>query len=176
MAKVRGPLYSMMVSGAIGEIVFDRRGFIRRKGVQRDAKTAAQGNFRQAMTAAQKCAGVCGPDTRRELRAVADKPTQWVPFLNKRLLGAKRARYRHLLDVFHGDAVDRARWDTAAAGIGLKPVHYKYADEPPVSPGAQLFLLVATLHELGIYPELEYRVEPGVVEVDVRAWAERVVS
>jgi hypothetical protein len=166
----------MMVSGAIGEIVFDRRGFIRRKGVQRDAKTPAQGNFRQAMTTAQKCAGVCGPDTRRELRAVADKPTQWVPFLNKRLLGARRARYRQLLDIFHGDAVDRERWDTAAIGIGLKPVHYDYADELPVSPGAQLFLLVATLHELGIYPELGYRVEPGGVEVDVETWAERVVT
>lgn len=175
MAKVRGPLYSMMVSGAIGEIVFDRRGFIRRKGGYRDAKTATQGNFRQALAAAQQCARMCGPDTRRELRAVADKPAQWVPFLNKRLLGAQRARYRQLLAMFQSEPVDQARWETAAQGIGLKPVHYDYAGEPPVTPGVQLFLLVATLHELGIYPELGYRVEERVVEVDVEAWAERVV-
>ena len=176
MAKVKGPLYSMMVSGAIGEIVFDRRGFIRRKGNYQDAKTPVQGNFRQAMTAAQRCAGVCGPETRRQLRAVADKPAQWVPFLNKRLLGAQRARYRQLLDIYSGEAVERDRWDTAAQGIGLKTVRYNYADEPPVSPGAQLFLLVATLHELGIYPELDYQVEAGVVDVDVETWAERVAA
>jgi len=47
MAKVRAPFYSMEVSGAIGDLMFDRRGFIRRKGRSTNPKTAKQGNARQ---------------------------------------------------------------------------------------------------------------------------------
>jgi len=37
-------LYSIEVSGAVGDLVFDRRGFIRHKGRSTNPKTAKQGN------------------------------------------------------------------------------------------------------------------------------------
>jgi hypothetical protein len=70
MAKVIGPLFSFRVSGAFGEIVFDKRGIVRPKGVYRDRKTTNQGNFRQALTVAQKCVKICGPTTRQQVKNV----------------------------------------------------------------------------------------------------------
>jgi hypothetical protein len=134
----------MAVSGAFGEIVFDRRGFIRRKGIYHNPKMPQQGNLRQAMAAAPRCIKLCGPETRQQLRAVADQINQWSAYLTKQFLGPKRVHYR-------SDDVDRTAWETAATEAGLKEIRLDYAQEAPVSPGAQLFLLAMTLYELGIY-------------------------
>lgn len=170
MAKVIGPLFSMHVSGALGEIIFDRRGYVRRKGQVRDPKTSRQGDFRLAMMAAQQGVKVCGPLTRQELRRVSPEPARWSATLLKYVLGPRRANYHDGLARYAGLTWERAGWEAAAIEAGLDIISLPYAAEGAVSPGAQLFLLAATLFSLGIYGELG---RPGG---NAAAWKERVIS
>lgn len=191
MAKVTNPLFSTAVSGAIGDIIFDKRGYVRQKGQYRDRKSAAQGNARQALTAAQRCAKVCGTETRKRLRAVADEASYWSAFLTKSILGPKRVTFEARRAFYNGDdapeptplagvttelglkeglliespALSTSDWEAEAVELGLEEVHLDYADEPPISPGLQLFMLAATLYELEIYTELG---DPG--ETEAAAW------
>jgi hypothetical protein len=195
MAKIRNPLFSMVVSGAFGDIIFDRRGYVRRKGGYRDRKSASQGNARQALTAAQRCAQVCGPETRKRLRAVADKASYWSAYLTKHILGSKRATFEERRAIYNGGdapeptpledvttqldlqesllpespAEPAPDWEAEALELGLVEVHLDYADEPPISPGLQLFMLAATLYDLGIYTELG---DPATA--DAAAWRKAV--
>lgn len=176
MAKVEGPLYSMAVSGAFGEIVFDRRGFIRRKGVYHNPKTPQQGNLRQAMAVARRCIKLCGPETRQQLRTVADRANQWSAYLTRQFLGPKRAHYLAHYARYQSDDVDRTAWETAATEAGLKEIRLDYAQEAPVSPGAQLFLLAMTLYELGIYEGLGHPAGSETTEPDVEGWQASIVG
>ena len=152
MAKVTGPLFSMGASGSFGDIVFDRRGIARFKVAQRDSQTATQGDFRQAMSVAQKCVKVCGPTTRELLKGSAEDPSTWHIHLVKYLIGSHRAAFDAAWQLYKSDPeVDQAGWETAAGELGLRPVSVDYATETGVSPGAQLFILASTLFSLGLY-------------------------
>ena len=172
MAKVRAPFYSMEVSGAIGDLVFDRRGFVRRKGRQTNPKTAKQGNARQPMAAAQRCIKVCGPQTRQQLRMVARPASQWSSYLTGQFLGPKRAHFLDRQARYHGEDVDRAAWEQAAVEAGLKEVRIDYAEDGPISAGAQFFMLAATLYDLGIYEALG---DPAA-EADVEGWRDSIMA
>jgi hypothetical protein len=170
MAKVIGPLFSMKVSGALGEIIFDRRGYVRRKGELRDPKTSRQGDFRLAMMAAQQGVKVCGPQTRQQLRQLSDEPARWSAFLLKHLLGPRRANYNECLARYADPGLDQAGWEAAAVEAGLRPVSLAYAADAGISAGAQLFLLASTLFSLGVYIEL------GQPDSKAAAWKEYIIS
>jgi hypothetical protein len=176
MAKVKAPFYSMEVSGALGEIVFDRRGFIRRKGRYTNPKTAKQGNARQAMAAAQRCIKLCGPQTRQQVRAVADRASTWGPFLTRQFLGPKRVHYLDRTALYHSEGVDQPAWEQAAVEVGLREVNIDYANDGPVSAGAQLFMLAATLYDLGIYEALGAPAGDGTSKPDVEGWKDSIAA
>jgi len=172
MAKVRAPLYSMEVSGAVGDLVFDRRGFIRRKGRTTNPKTAKQGNARQAMTAAQRCIKVCGPETRQQLRAVAKPASQWSAYLTGQFLGPKRAHFLERQARYQDEDIDQTVWEQAAKEAGLEAVEIDYADDAPISAGAQLFMLATTLYDLGLYAALG---NPAA-EANVEGWRDGIMA
>jgi hypothetical protein len=160
----------MKMSGALGEIVFDRRGFVRLKGHNPNRRTASQGDFRQTMAAAQKCAQVCGSNTRQLIRNVADEPARWSAYLVKNLIGPDRTNYQINMRRFASRIVDQPAWEAAAVEAGLRPVHLDYAGEAEISPGAQLFMLAWTLFSLGLYETL------GRPDGNARAWKESIIS
>lgn len=160
----------MKVSGALGEIIFDRRGYVRRKGQVRDPKTGSQGDFRQAMMAAQKCVQVCGPQTRQYLRRLSAEPARWSATLLKHLLGPRRSNYNDCLACYGDPALDRAGWEAAAVEAGLRPVSLAYAGEAGISAGAQLYLLASTLFSLGVYEGL------GQPNGNAGVWQESIIS
>jgi|GEM_PF-3479140 len=168
MAKVIGSLFNLRISGAIGELVFDKRGFVRPKGVYRDRKTTTQGNFRQALTVAQRCVKVCGPQTRQQVKSITPAQARWNCHLMKELLGPQRARYNQAIADFTAPAVDQAAWETAALKLGMRAVTVDYAAEAGISPGTQLFILASTLFHLGIYTDL------GQPTANAEAWGERI--
>lgn len=160
----------MRVSGALGEIIFDRRGFVRRKGRVRDPKTSRQGDFRQAMMAAQEGVKVCGPQTRQALRRLSPEPARWSAFLLKHLLGPGRSTYNECLARYAEPGLEQSGWEVAAVEADLRPVSLAYAGDTAISAGAQLFLLASTLFSLGLYGELG---QPGG---NAAAWQERIMS
>jgi hypothetical protein len=162
----------MEVSGALGDLVFDRRGFIRRKGRHTNPKTAKQGNARQAMAAAQRCIKICGPQTRQLLRAVAKPASRWSPYLTGQFLGPKRAHFLDRQARYHGDGIDHPAWEQVAVEIGLKEMRIDYAEDRPISAGAQLFLLAATLYDLGLYEALG---DPAT-ESNIEGWKDSVIA
>lgn len=168
MAKVIGSLFNLRISGAIGELVFDKRGFVRPKGVYRDRKTTTQGNFRQALTVAQRCVKICGPATRQQVKAITPAQARWNCYLMKELLGPQRARYHRSIEDFTAPAGDQAAWEAAALKLGLRAVTVDYAAEAGISPGTQLFILASTLFALGLYADV------GQPAANAAAWGERV--
>jgi len=72
---------------------FCTRGYAYLKPKRRDVQTPTQGDFRQAIAVAQKCASVCGSATRQQLKALVDDPTHWSSFLTSQLLGPRRAAF-----------------------------------------------------------------------------------
>lgn len=160
----------MQVSGALGEIIFDRRGYVRRKGRVRDPKTSRQGDFRQAMMAAQEGVQVCGPQTRQHLRRLSPEPARWSAFLLKYLLGPGRSNYNACLVRYAEPGIDRSEWEAAAVEAGLRPISLAYAADAGITAGAQLFLLAATLFSLGVHEEAG---QPGG---NAAAWQERIKS
>src|SRR5574341_1169579 len=135
MARVIGPLFSMRVSGALGDIIFDRRGFARLKGKYRDARTASQINFRQTLTVAQRCVKVCGPTTRQQLKQRMPGASRWNTYLVKNLIGPKQSLYQEKMNRFADTLVDQANWEAAAASIGMHEVQLDYATDATISPG-----------------------------------------
>ena len=154
MARVNGPLFSMGASGSFGSIVFDARGYAYPKPNRRDAQSPRQGNFRQAISVAQKCAGVCGDMTREQIRELADDASHWNAYLTRQLIGPKRATFVAALAEYTAGELDQSAWEAAAASLGLHEVHLPYAEEPGISPGAQLFVLASSLFGLGLYTSL----------------------
>ena len=170
MAKVIGPLFSLNVRGSFGNIVFTRRGVAYPKYGHADAKTSSQGDFRVALTVAQKCVKVCGPTTRQRLKA-ATLTTTWHGYLVKQLIGPQRATFTAYWERYEADpGVDRPGWEAAAVEAGLRPIDIPYASRADISPGAQLFILASTLDALGLFPEVE-RPNSNAGE-----WRERIVS
>lgn len=170
MAKITGPLFSMLATGSFGNIVFDRRGYAYLKPNRRDAKSPAQGDFRQAITVAQKCAAVCGTVTRQQLRAMAADPAHWSAYLTKQLVGPQRKTLLAALAQYDDPAVNQAAWEEAAASIGLREVHVPYANEAGVSPGTQLFALASILFSLGLYKSL------GQPNGNAAIWRDSIIS
>jgi hypothetical protein len=170
MAKVTGPLFSMAARGSFGDIVFDRRGFAYLKSSHRDAQTASQGDFRQAMTVAQKCVKVCGPTTRQLLRAAANSGT-WNAYLSKNLIGSNRAAFNQYWQVYQNDpTIDQAGWEAAATSMGMVSINLDYANQSAVSPGAQLFMLASTLFSVGLYTAI------GQPNGNFQEWRDNIVS
>ena len=169
MAKVIGPLFSMGASGSFGGIIFDRRGFAYMRQSYHDPKTANQGNYRQAMTVAQKCVKICGPATRQLLKATTTTRT-WHGYLMKHIIGPNHANYTQHLQNYTDPAVDQAGWEAAASSAGLQPITIGYANETQVSPGAQLFSLASTLFSLGLYTAV------GQPNDHAPAWKESIIS
>ena len=170
MAKVNGPLFSMGASGSFGNIVFDARGYAYPKPHRRDAQTPSQGNFRQAVSVAQKCASVCGDTTREQIRALADDAAHWNAYLTKQLIGPRRSAFQAALLEYAKAEVDQAGWEATAASMGLHEVYIPYAEEPAISPGAQLFVLASTLFGLGMYASL------GTPNGNAELWKDSITS
>jgi hypothetical protein len=160
----------MKASGSFGDIVFDRRGYARPKGISYDRQTASQGDFRQAMTVAQKCVKVCGPATRQLLRSVAEDPARWSAYLAKNLIGPDRALYLEAMNQYTNSELDQDDWEAAASEAGLRPVNLEYATVATVSPGAQLFALASTLFSLGIYASV------GQPNGNADTWKSQIIS
>lgn len=160
----------MKMSGTMGDMVFDRRGFVRLKGGHTGQPSASQGDIRQTMAAAQKCAKVCGPATRQLIKDAADNPTYWNAYLVKNLIGPKRSLFLENVQRYQEDpAVDQPGWEAAAIAAGLRPIRVEYANEGEISPGAQLFLLASTLFSLGLYENA------GQPNGNAGAWKESIV-
>ena len=169
MAKVTGPLFSMGATGSFGNIVFNRKGFAYLKTIHSDPQTANQGDFRQTMTVAQKCVKACGPTTRQLLKA-ANHTTTWNGYLVKNMIGRNRTIFSQYRQNYDDQAVDQAGWEAAAASMGVRSVSLEYANEAPVSPGAQLFILASTLFSLGVYSTLD---QPNG---NPEAWRDNIIS
>lgn len=167
MAKVTGPLFSMNVTGAFGNIIFDKRGFAYLKPERRDAKTKRQGNYRQAMAVAQKGVKLCGPTTRQLLKETSTTAT-WHGYLMKNIIGPQHSHYNRYLRQYSELESAQAAWEAAALEAGLRPIEVEYANEAGVSPGAQLFILAAALYDLGLYASL------GRPEGNAEVWRESV--
>ena len=170
MAKVTGPLFSLGASGSFGGIIFDRRGYAYLRRKARDPQTPKQGNFRQAMTVAQKCAGVCGSATRQQLRELADDPARWSAYLTKQLIGPQRATLLTMLAQYTNPEVDQPEWEATAVSLGLRVVDIPYAEEAGISPGAQLFVLASTLFSMGLYSSL------GQPNGNAEVWKDSITS
>ena len=168
MAKIKGPLFSMAATGSFGDIIFDRRGYAYFKPERRDAKSPSQGNFRLAMSVAQKCASACGPSTRQQLKTLSDDPAHWSAYLIKHLLGPQRSTFLERLAEYTDSTIDHAVWEAAATSMGLSEVGLSYAEQGPVSPGAQLFVLASSLFSLGLYADL------GQPNGNPEVWKERI--
>ncbi|GIK40699.1 MAG: hypothetical protein BroJett011_45320 [Chloroflexota bacterium] len=160
----------MKMSGTMGDMVFDRRGFVRLKGEHPNLYSASQGDIRQAMTVAQKCVKVCGPATRQLLRSAAEDPAHWNTYLTKNLIGSDRAFYLEAMDQYINSELDHDDWEAAASEAGLRPVNLEYATVATVSPGAQLFALASTLFSLGIYTGI------GSPNGNAAAWKNQIIS
>jgi hypothetical protein len=158
------------MSGALGEIIFDQRGFVRLKSKPSTRYSTSQGDVRQTMAAAQKCARVCGPATRQLIKAVADNSAQWNAYLAKNLIGPNRTVYLDTLRRYGDPVVDRPTWEIAGIEAGLRPIRLEYAGEAEISPGAQLFILASTLFSLGIYKTL------GRPNGNAEVWKEKIIS
>lgn len=170
MAKVVGSFFNMKMSGTLGEMVFDRRGFVRLKGKHPNHYSTSQGDFRQTMAVAQKCARACGATTRQLIKAVADDPARWNAYLAKNLIGPERATYLETLSGFGDEGVDQSGWEIAGVEAGLRPIKLEYAGDAQISPGAQLFILASTLFSLGLYETL------GQPNGNAEVWKERIIS
>ncbi len=170
MAKVKGPLFSMGVTGSFGDIVFDRRGFAYLKPDKSDPQTPGQGNYRLAITVAQKCVGTCGSATRQQLKELTNDPSHWNSYLAKQLIGPQRSLFLNALAQYTDPTVDQAGWEAAADSIGLREVFIPYAQHGPVSPGAQLFVLASTLFSLGLYTGL------GEPNGNAQVWKDSITS
>jgi hypothetical protein len=57
-----------------------------------------------------------------------------------------------------------------------RPAHPIFATAPAISPGTQLFMLAATLFELGIYEALGDPAESSLSATQVEAWRDMIVS
>lgn len=154
MAKIKGPLFSMSATGAFGDIVFDKRGYAYPKPEHQDTQTPAQGDARQAMMVAQKCAGICGEATRQQLKSKTDDPAHWNAYLAGKLVGPQRSRFIAALEEYNSESVEQAGWEAAAQSMGMQDVVVPYANQAAISPGAQLFALATTLFGLGLYTSL----------------------
>jgi hypothetical protein len=174
MARIKGPLFSMEATGSFGNIVFDRRGFARYKATGDDAQTPGQGNVRQTMAAAQHCVGICGPNTRELLKGLSKPRSQWPNHLVSHYIGLERATFQQNLEIY-GNGVDRDAWEVAADEMGLIEASVPYAEEPAVSPGAQLFMLAATLYDFDIYAEFGNPAGNGA-EPDVQGWKNSIMA
>jgi hypothetical protein len=170
MTKISGSFFSIKMSGTLGEMIFDQRGFVRLKGKHAGYYSASQGDVRQTMMVAQKCAGVCGATTRQLVKAVANNPAHWNAYLAKNLIGPDRATYRERLNSFSAQIVDRPTWEIAGVEAGLRPIRLEYAGEAQISPGAQLFILASTLFSLGLYETL------GQPNGNAEVWKESIIS
>lgn len=174
MARIKGPLFSMEATGSFGNIIFDRRGIARYNSTRDDAQTPSQGNVRQTMAAAQQCVRICGPNTREMLKDLSKPRSQWPNHLVKHFIGAERATFQQNLDIY-GNGVDRDAWEVAADEMGLTEVSLRYAEEPAVSPGAQLFMLAITLYDFNIYEEFGNPAGNGT-KPDIQGWKNSITS
>lgn len=170
MAKMSGSFFNIKMSGTLGEIIFDQRGFVRLKGKRPSHYSTSQGDFRQTMMVTQKCAKVCGSATRQLIKAVARNSAHWNTYLAKNLIGPHRTVYLDTLHRYSDPAVDRPAWEIAGVEAGLRPIKLEYAGEAQISPGAQLFILASTLFSLGLYETL------GQPNGNAEAWKERIIS
>ncbi|MFN8453200.1 MAG: hypothetical protein U0401_00775 [Anaerolineae bacterium] len=171
MAKIKGPLFSMGATGSFGDIVFDRRGYAYLKPERRDAQSPDQGDARQAMAVAQKCARVCGEVTRQQLKARAADPAHWGAYLSGKLVGPQRSRFMAALEEYTASPeVGRAGWEAEAQSLGLQEVLVPYAHQSAITPGAQLFALATTLFGLGMYSTL------GQPNGNAAAWKDSISS
>ena len=161
----------MAASGSLGDIVFDRRGYAYFKPQREDARSPKQGNYRQVMTVAQKCARVCGDKTRAQIKELTDDPAHWSAHLTKQLLGPQRTTFLAMLTQYSTIEADEAnQWEMAATKIGLQEVHIPYAGDAAVVPCAQLFILAQTLFGLGLYTSL------GSPKGNADLWLEKIIS
>jgi hypothetical protein len=145
---------SVYASGAVGQLVFDRRGFVRLKGNQAPTKTAAQGDARQAMTAAQHGVKVCGPVTRDMIKGLVEVQRDWSAFLNKKFIGKKRKAFSASMAAFEAlEPLAQDDWNNAAEALKMEEVELDYAAAGPISPGAQLFAPARTHYDLDIHAE-----------------------
>ena len=170
MVKLIGTFFNRRMSGKMGDMVFDRRGFVRLKGERSTQYSASQGDYRQTMSAAQKCVKLCGPTTRQLVKDVADNPAYWTAYLVKNLIGPRRTLYLDSLARFSDPEVDQPGWEAAAVEAGLRPVNLDYANEGEVTPGVQLFMLASTLYALGLYDTI------GSPNGNAIAWKNQIVS
>lgn len=153
MAKVTGGLFSIEASGKFANaLVFDRRGYVRGYKRPTNPQTAAQGNVRQVMLAAQRAIGVTGSTTRTDARAVAPIDYRWNSYLVQQIIDKETAAWESSLAAFNAlDPAEQTAWTDEAEALGVPEVSMPYAGDPPIPAGATLFALARTLFKLGIH-------------------------
>ncbi len=153
MAKVTGALFSLEASGKFANaLVFDRRGYVRRYKRPTDPQTAAQGNVRQVMLAAQRAIGTTGTTTQDHVKEQAPTEYRWNSYLVQQIIGQNSAQWDASLAAFNAlDAADQDAWTAEATSLGIPEISIPYAGDPAIPAGAALFALSRTLYHLGIH-------------------------
>ena len=168
MGKTINPAHSRSVSGSIGDLVYDYRGYVRSKPKKSDKpQSAARGNVQQSFAAARKTVKIAGPTIEQAIRTHKDikrkkkrqrkyfQPGYWATYLASEMLGTKRGSFIYYRQQFDNLAPsDQLTWEKIGYVVGLERFEVAHASEAAITPGLQLYWLAKTLRPLGIYTHL----------------------
>ena len=169
MAKTKKPAFSQGASGSIGDLVFDKRGYVRSKPKKSSKpQSPARGNVQQSFGAARKAVKVAGPAIERAVRTneyikrkkgYEQKYFQggyWATYLASAMPGPDRGWFIKYGNAFANLPPDAQElWEKVAYVIGLEHFQLPHASEAPISAGLQLYWLASMLPSLGICLTLE---------------------
>lgn len=155
MARVSGPLFSMLASGRLEALVYDRRGFVRKFVPPTNPRTEDQGNVRQLLMTFQQAIGRFGPTTRAAVRGAIERMGlpgyRWNAYFLGMLADPEVvANYRSSLPI---DPLT-PDWVSAAQSAGIVPASLPYAGDPPLPAWFVLWMLVVTLYTIGAITSL----------------------
>lgn len=138
MAKVGGPLMSMNASGRFGEMVFDKRNFVRKFTAPSNPQTVAQMLQRNTMGDLQRVLKTLGPVLRAELKEALGY--RWNSVVIGELLangGAQLSAYNTEFTAFTGP--QKTDWDTADTSTPVELVA-----------GSPLYAASSAVYDIGV--------------------------
>lgn len=137
------PFFNLKIPAVLGELSFDRNGYVHLPGELSHWPTPT--------TQPKPLAPLGGPATRQLVKNVAANPGHWHTYLTKALSSSDRPRYLDSLRHYNTDStIDHTAWEAAAGETGLDDIYLDEASEAELTPGAQLFALVSNLSGLGL--------------------------
>lgn len=156
MARVDGPLFSLTASGRFEELVYDKRGYVRRFVVPTNPKSAAQGNARQILLAAQKATSKLGTSAREDVKAylgaIGLVGYRWNAWTLQAIIGEGSQAWADSKTAYTALGDDQQGWETKAQEIGLIQISIPYASDDPITPGLAMWALARALDGMGLGP------------------------